>query len=466
MLGDKCVLSCPWGYSWNNISRTCDLCKLYTYSYQGACVQICPSTTYETNLQNRSCIPLNESSFMYTLVLESVHVVQHGKLLEFTILLQDGLDAISENWMKRYSYQMVQIIYGNSRLEDFVGVRSLQNLTLTIRNLNYAQNRITYSSNLPPDLDYHKSFQVNFLHTLFSQNGVKYNNASNVYSVNQHPELLREYFTYAARNNFDMTLVPFLAIFFFLFALYLRGTYEMFIEGFRVVQLLGVLLYSAFPIGSSTFYFLVGCSYTNFDFVPNLYAMFAKSDTEAVFASYFLNSPDMDFIRLMGSVLFFGVLSLLVYVVCRFVLNFKEHRLDYFSKLCIDLMEVKILHSFWSSLLYIVSNYQKTSFGMYMIFIFATIFLGALIGRRYSIWKETKDFSPFFIWRALSTLLICFVAMANEIVISILVIVSLVIILWHFFLLHSDKYLVSIDNLNSSNYMEEMTYRVLNNYDL
>ena len=179
--------------------------------------------------------------------------------------------------MKRYSYQMVQITYANTKLDDFVGVRSLQNLSLTIRNLNYANNRITYSTNIPSDLDYHKSFQVNFLHTLFSSQGVKYSNLTNVYSINQHPELLREYYNYAARNYFDMFLVPFLAIFFFLFALYLRGTYEMFIEIFRVVQLLGVLLYSAFPIGSYTFYFLVGCSYTNFDFVPNLYAMLAKS---------------------------------------------------------------------------------------------------------------------------------------------------------------------------------------------
>jgi len=123
------------------------------------------------------------------------------------------------------------------------------------------------------------------------------------------------------------------------------------------------------------------------------------------------------------------------------------------SKLCIDLMEVKILHSFWSSLLYVISNYQKNEFGMYMIFIFAIIFLGALIGRRYSIWKETQDFSPFFVWRMLSTFVICFVALANEIVISVLVIVSLIVTLWNFFMLHSNKYLVSIDNLNSSNYM-------------
>jgi hypothetical protein len=106
-----------------------------------------------------------------------------------------------------------------------------------------------------------------------------------------------------------------------------------------------------------------------------------------MFASYFLDTTDMDFIRLMGSVLLFGLLSLVTYAVCRFVLKFKEHRLDYMSKLCIDLMEVKILHSFWSSLLYVASNYQKTEFGMFIVFIFAIIFKGALIGRRYSIWK-------------------------------------------------------------------------------
>jgi len=131
----------------------------------------------------------------------------------------------------------------------------------------------------------------------------------------------------------------------------------MFIEAFRVVQVLGVLLYSAFPIGSFSFYFLTGCSYLNFDFVPNLYAMLAKADSSVNFASYFLGSDDMDFIRLMGSILLFGLIGLVAYIFCRFVLNFKEARLDYMSKLCIDLMEVKIFHSFWSSLLYIVSNY-------------------------------------------------------------------------------------------------------------
>ena len=240
----------------------------------------------------------------------------------------------------------------------------------------------------------------------------------------------------------------------------------MFIEAYRVVQLLGVMLYSAFPVGSFTFYFLMGCSYTNFDFVPNLYAMLAKPDSSVIFASYFMVSEDMDFIRLMGSILLFGTVSLIVYVFCRFVLQFKEARLDYMSKLCIDIMEVKVFHSFWSSLLYIVSNYQESQFAMFMIFIFAIIFLGALVGRRYSIWKETHDFSPFFVWRAASTLLVCFVAMANEIVISLLVVISLGVTLWQFFLLHSSKYLVNINSLNSANYMEERTYKVLNNYDL
>ena len=113
--------------------------------------------------------------------------MRHGKLLQYTILLQDGINATSENWMKMNSYYSVQVVYGDSRLSSFVGVRTLQNSTLAIRNLNYSNNRITYTTNVPDYLDYHKSFQVVFLNTIYSLQGIKYNNGTNVYSVNQHP---------------------------------------------------------------------------------------------------------------------------------------------------------------------------------------------------------------------------------------------------------------------------------------
>jgi hypothetical protein len=74
---------------------------------------------------------------------------------------------------------------------------------------------------------------------------------------------------------FNVIILPMITIILFLFALQLKGVYELFMELFRVVQLLGLLVYSSFPVGQYIFYFLVGCSYANLDFIPNLYAMAA-----------------------------------------------------------------------------------------------------------------------------------------------------------------------------------------------
>ena len=124
--------------------------------------------------------------------------------------------------------------------------------------------------------------------------------------------------------------------------------------------MLGLLIFTAFPLGSRAYYFLIGCSYLNLDFIPNLYAMLAKSDSSAVFASYFLSSEDMDFVRLMGSIIFFTAFMLITYVICKFLFEVKESKLNFMVRLSVDLMEVKVFHSFWSSLLYIIANFRAT----------------------------------------------------------------------------------------------------------
>ena len=92
LLESSCVLSCPNGYAWNNDTLTCDLCSYNTYSYLGTCVTVCP-TMYEADNHNRSCIHLSETQYYYELRLEEVHVLSHGKLLQFVILCQDGLNG-------------------------------------------------------------------------------------------------------------------------------------------------------------------------------------------------------------------------------------------------------------------------------------------------------------------------------------------------------------------------------------
>ena len=124
--------------------------------------------------------------------------------------------------------------------------------------------------------------------------------------------------------------------------------------------MLGLLIFTAFPLGSRAYYFLIGCSYLNFDFVPNLYAMLVKSDSATIFSSYFLSTEDMDFIRLMGSIIFFAAFILITYVICKFLIKVKDSKLNFMIRLSVDLMEVKVLHSFWTSLLYIIANYRAT----------------------------------------------------------------------------------------------------------
>ena len=241
---------------------------------------------------------------------------------------------------------------------------------------------------------------------------------------------MKEYYTYSIKNYYHFLMLPFLTIAVFLLALQIKGTYELIMESMRIVQILGLLLYTAFPVGACSYYFLIGCSYANLDFITNLYAKFAKTDSSSNFASYYMGSTDMDFIRLMGSIIFFGVVMLAVYLICCYLFKLKQSRLDFIARFSFDLMEIKIFHSFWSSLLYIIVNYRATEFGMFIIFVLALCFLGGIIARRYSIWKDSKDLSPLFFWRAAGTLLICFVALANELIVSLLLLVGIGITMW------------------------------------
>lgn len=97
-------------------------------------------------------------------------------------------------------------------------------------------------------------------------------------------------------------------------------------------------MYSAFPIGSYIFYFLIGCSYANLDFIPNIYAMIAKPETVKNFVSYSLTAEDMDFIRLNGSVLFFGLVWTIIIIIAKYLFRIKENRISYMITFGIDLM--------------------------------------------------------------------------------------------------------------------------------
>lgn len=91
-----------------------------------------------------------------------MNILPHGKLLKFIILAQDGLNNNSLDWVLKKSFYKVQIIYKDSYVSSFDRVRKLIDVTLPIRNVNYGNNQIIYYTNLPNDLNYHKSFQIVF----------------------------------------------------------------------------------------------------------------------------------------------------------------------------------------------------------------------------------------------------------------------------------------------------------------
>lgn len=214
-------------------------------------------------------------------------------------------------------------------LQPVSGIRNLLNVNLPIRNVQYINNRIYYYVQLPDNLDFRKSFQVIFLESIASSQDIYYNNFTNVFPVNQHPELMKSYYLLTVQNYYNLIVVPLVLVVLFLFSLQLRGVYDMLIELYRVIQFLGLLAYSSFPVGPYVFYFLIGCSYANLDFFPNLYAMTAKPEAINNLSSYALIAEDMDFIRLNGSVLFFAVFWMIVVLISKYLLKVKENRVRY-----------------------------------------------------------------------------------------------------------------------------------------
>ena len=240
--------------------------------------------------------------------------------------------------MKR-SYYNTKVVYKDTTVQSIPAImRNLMDVTLPIKNIQYSNNRIYYYTQLPSNLDYRKSFQIVFLESIAGSQNIYYYNLTNAYSVNSHPQLMKSYYTYTLKNNYNIFIIPFITLALFLFTLQLKGVYDMYMEVFRMAQMLGLLVYSSFPVGQYIFYFLVGCSYANLDFIPNLYAMAATPESVNNFSSYNFTVDDMDFIRLNGSVLLIGFIWVIVIAISKCLIKVRESRLDYMMAFGLDLM--------------------------------------------------------------------------------------------------------------------------------
>ena len=90
-----------------------------------------------------------------------------------------------------------------------------------------------------------------------------YSNYSNTLTIDEKPSVMKEYYLYNRKNLYHLWMVPFVALIVLLLMLQVRGTYDLLFELLRTVQLLGLAIYSVYPIYSYSYYFLLGCSYSN-----------------------------------------------------------------------------------------------------------------------------------------------------------------------------------------------------------
>lgn len=183
----------------------------------------------------------------------------------------------------------------------------------------------------------------------------------------------------------------------------------MLIEYLRFIQILGLLVYSSYPVATKyLFFFVLGFNYANFDFLPNLYYLFATPESSVNFKSYLFASSDMDFLRFMGAIILFFLLWVVILLVAKFLLKINQKSFQWLVRFGLDLIEVKILHSFWSSLIFLIVNgTSSANFVIYVTHACSYFFLTLLIIKRWMIWKAYRSVSLFFLWRIVVTLLVC-----------------------------------------------------------
>lgn len=88
-----------------------------------------------------------------------------------------------------------------------------------------------------------------------------------------------------------------------------------------------------------------------------------------------------------GSMIFFSILWVVIIFISKYLLKVSAERSDYMVKFGLDLAEVKLLHSFWSGLLFVVLNYRSSNFPLYVTFGFALVGGMIVVARRWLIWK-------------------------------------------------------------------------------
>ena len=252
---------------------------------------------------------------------------------------------------------------------------------------------ITSSAVKASELSSTHSFRLQFSDNLFSPAGVMYRINAEV-NTDSAPWVIREYF--------DLNLLPYylIGIFFALAALVIilmriKHVYRVVIEYVHCIQLLGLTLFCLYPHSYSLdlYSFIRGLDYSNFSFMYNVPRELIEpclfpctSLTSFAFAQ-----GDMNWLRLMGALLLCGLILLFFFILISCFKCSRDYSFFFIAMVC-DLLLVKTIHSWFSSLLYGGLN-LKTVYETADVFMVAThffsyvILLPILVPKIKAMWK-------------------------------------------------------------------------------
>lgn len=127
---------------------------------------------------------------------------------------------------------------------------------------------------------------------------------------------------------------------------------------------------------------------------------------------------------MIGSILVFVAVWIIFIVVLKVFFIKNNATLGWLLRIGMDLIEVKILHSFWNSLIFTIINSSENDIYILWLHLFSYVFMGFTIFRYYKIYQENQSISFTFLWRLTATLLLSIAVYQQMVLLIILTLIS------------------------------------------
>jgi hypothetical protein len=115
---------------------------------------------------------------------------------------------------------------------------------------------------------------------------------------------------------------------------------------------------------------------------------FSNSLQNKLFLGFELFYKDMDFIRMIGSILTFIAFWITFLIVFKYLISKDKDIFGWLIRLGMDLIEIKILFSFWNSLIFTFSNGNLNNLYMLWVHIFSYSFMALAAFRYYKMYQS------------------------------------------------------------------------------